>query len=401
MAFGAYFCMYAFRKPFAVATFEGLSYWGVDYKILLIISQVLGYMLSKFIGVKVISELRPEQRLKLFLTLILAAEAALLSFALLPSPFNIVSLFFNGLPLGMIWGIVFSYLEGRTSSEILGAGLSASFIVASGAVKSVGQFLMINWKVSEFYMPFVVGLLFLPPLFLFAFLLDKVPPPTAKDEALRTKRRPMDGKARKKLFREFGLGIVLLTAFYTALTAYRDFRDNFAAELWQELGYADAPSIFTVSEIPIAFIVLITMGLTMYIRNNQKAFWTYHGLILSGVLLIGLSTFLFQTGRLHPALWMILIGLGLYLAYVPFNCILFDRMLAAFHYVGTAGFLIYIADSFGYLGSVFMLFYKNFGAADLSWSYFMVLFSYFMAIACLFLGFASLIYFRRKAKVLK
>ena len=30
-AFGVYFCMYGFRKPFTVASFEGLSYFGVDY----------------------------------------------------------------------------------------------------------------------------------------------------------------------------------------------------------------------------------------------------------------------------------------------------------------------------------------------------------------------------------
>jgi hypothetical protein len=47
-AFSTYSCMYAFRKPFTVATFEGISYWGMDYKTILIIAQVLGYMLSKF-----------------------------------------------------------------------------------------------------------------------------------------------------------------------------------------------------------------------------------------------------------------------------------------------------------------------------------------------------------------
>ncbi len=35
-AFGVYFCMYGFRKPFTVASFEGLAYFGVDYKILII-----------------------------------------------------------------------------------------------------------------------------------------------------------------------------------------------------------------------------------------------------------------------------------------------------------------------------------------------------------------------------
>lgn len=57
-AFGTYFCMYAFRKPFTAGTYAGINLWDIHYKTILIISQVFGYMFSKFIGIKVISELR-------------------------------------------------------------------------------------------------------------------------------------------------------------------------------------------------------------------------------------------------------------------------------------------------------------------------------------------------------
>ncbi len=106
-AFGTYFCMYAFRKPFSVASFEGLTYFGINYKILLVIAQVVGYALSKFVGIKVISELRPNRRLHYLIALIALAEISLLLFALVPAPYNIAFMFLNGLPLGMIWGIVF------------------------------------------------------------------------------------------------------------------------------------------------------------------------------------------------------------------------------------------------------------------------------------------------------
>ena len=42
------------------------------------------------------------------------------------------------------------------------------------------------------------------------------------------------------------------------------------------------------------------------------------------------------------------------------NCILFERMLAAFGLSGKCGFLMYLADSFGYLGSILVLFGKDF-----------------------------------------
>ncbi len=45
-AFITYLSMYAFRKPFSAGTFDGLFLWGIDYKILLIISQLIGYTLS-------------------------------------------------------------------------------------------------------------------------------------------------------------------------------------------------------------------------------------------------------------------------------------------------------------------------------------------------------------------
>ncbi len=57
--FSTYFAMYAFRKPFTAATYEHVPGWhfALDYKIALIVAQVAGYALSKFIGVKVISEI--------------------------------------------------------------------------------------------------------------------------------------------------------------------------------------------------------------------------------------------------------------------------------------------------------------------------------------------------------
>ena len=68
-AFCTYACMYAFRKPFTAASFEGFEYWGVELKTLLIISQVFGYTLSKFMGIKVVSEMTPGRRAKTILML--------------------------------------------------------------------------------------------------------------------------------------------------------------------------------------------------------------------------------------------------------------------------------------------------------------------------------------------
>jgi MFS family permease len=401
-AFGTYFCMYAFRKPFSVATFEGMAFMGVDYKILLVIAQVLGYALSKFVGIKVISELKPNRRLFYLISLIVLAEISLLLFAWVPAPYNIPLMFLNGFPLGMIWGIVFSYIEGRRFTDILGVVLSASFIVSSGVVKSVGLFVMNSWGISEFWMPSVTGALFFIPLLICSYLLQNVPPPTEEDIANRTERIPMTATDRKNLVKKFIFPLLIIVLFYTFLTAFRDFRDNFARELWDSIGYQGDASVFSTSEIIIAIVVLLIIGAIFYIKDNFKALLTYHVLLILGTVVLAASTFMFQMGILDPFFWMVCTGFGLYICYVPFNCLFFDRFIATFKVKGNSGFLIYIADSFGYIGSVFVLLYKNFGQANVSLLNFFVYGTYAVALIgicstiILFVHFVS----RRKAEPL-
>lgn len=399
-SFGAYFCMYAFRKPFTVATFENLSYWGVDYKILLIIAQVLGYTLSKFIGIKVISEMKSSKRIYYLIGFILVAELALLGFAIVPAPYNILFLFLNGLPLGMIWGIVFSYIEGRKASEILGVILCSSFIVSSGIVKSVGKYVLDTLNVSELWMPFITGLFFIIPLIVFAFLLERIPPPNKDDISLKLERKPLDKHERAKLFKNYALPLTFIIIFYTLLTAVRDFRDNFARELWDALGFKDSAAIYSLSELPIAITVLIILAIIGSISNNKKAFKYYHVTLLVGCILVLLTTLGFQVGIVNPVVWMIVSGFGMYICYVPFNGLYFDRMISTLKINGNVGFLIYIADSFGYLGSVIILLYKNFGYKSLSWLGFFIYLLYILAFLGIIATGVAFTFFRKKQNAL-
>jgi hypothetical protein len=402
MAFCLYTCVYAFRKTFSVATFEGISYAGISYKVWLVIFQTLGYACSKFVGIKVISELKAKSRSAGILITVAIAGISWLLFGLVPRPYNIIFLFTNGFPLGLVWGMVFGYLEGRRYTEVLGAGLSVSFIFSAGFAKSVGGFIMRDWGVSETWMPFVTSCVFIVPLLAFIWLLDKLPPPSLKDEALRTKRQPMNADERKLFVHTFWPGIILFTLAYMLLTIFRDFRDNFSAEVWKSLGYGNSPEIFTTTEIPVSIIVLVVMGSLMIIKNNKLALMINHVIILLGMISVGISTFLFQLQIIGPTAWMIMIGLGLYLGYVPFNSIFFDRLLAAFSYVGTVGFLIYIADSFGYLGSVGVMLFKELlkelGYAELSWLEFFISSGYIMSVAGTLLIGGSMLYFHFKHK---
>ncbi|MFT3751226.1 MAG: DUF5690 family protein [Agriterribacter sp.] len=398
-AFGTYFCMYAFRKPFNAGIYEGLTLWDIHYKTILIISQVFGYMLSKFMGIKVISELKSASRTKLIIGLILFAEIALLFFGLVPHPYNFICLFLNGLPLGMIWGIVFSYLEGRKFTEILAIGLSISLIVSSGILKTL-YFDVREWfpAVSEFWMPFVMGLLFLPLFFLFVWMLSVIPAPSQEDILARAPRLPMNNEDKRTVFRNYGLGVICYIILYTFLATLRDFRDNFAVEIWNEVDPSFNKNVFTQTEAIASVIVLVTIGSLSAIKNNFKGFWSVNGIIAIGFFISGFATLLFQLHKISPFLWMFLLGTGLFLAYMPMQIALFERMIAFFRIKANAGFFVYMCDSIGYLGSVVLMLYKEFFMKDLQWSLVLIKFTYLQALLSLALLAVACIFFFKTAK---
>lgn len=397
-AFAVYLSMYAFRRPFAAAAYDDVSGWSalLDFKVVLVIAQVAGYALSKFAGIKLIAELDGKRRTAAILGLIGLSWVALILFAVAPLWLKIFALFLNGLPLGLIWGLVFSYLEGRRASELLGAILCASFIVSSGLVKSVAVWLMTDWGVSEWWMPAATGALFVPLLLVSTLGLARMPPPDADDIAQRTLRAPMFASERRAFLSHYGFGIGLLVGAYILLTALRDFRDNFAAELWAELGYAGVSSVFTQSELPIAAITLVALASLMRIRDNRRALAAMHAVTAAGFALIGGATLLFLAGSMTPLGWMIASGAGLYLAYTPFNAMLFDRLIAATRQPGRAGFLIYVADAAGYVGSVILLLFRNLFSGDLPWLDFFTRGAILTSIVGTVMVIASAIYFARK-----
>ena len=370
ITFLTYCTVYGFRKGFTICTFDGIAYAGVSYKVWLVISQVLGYASSKFYGIRFISELKKMGRGKVILYLTGISWLALFLFAITPAPWNIVFMFVNGFPLGMIWGIIFSYVEGRMTTDFIGAALSVSFIFSSGFVKSVAEYIRLHFNITELWVPFCTGLAFAIPLIISVIFLEKIPPPSEEDIISRSKRIPMSKEDRKKFIRYFFPGLIAAIGVYVFSTLFRDLRDNFIADMWIENGYGNQPGLFTKTETPVSVILLILMGSMILVKNNLKAFKITHYIIMVGFLITGLTSLLFIVHLISPFWWLALVGLGLYTTYIPFNCIFFERLFATFKYPGTVGFLIYIADSFGYLGSVAVLFTKEFLKVKINWSSF-------------------------------
>jgi hypothetical protein len=380
-SFTVYTCMYGFRKPFTAASFDAFGIGRVHYKVVLVIAQTLGYMCSKFYGIRFIAGMVPARRAGFIVKLVLVAWTSLLLFGLVPAPYNFVFMFINGLPLGMVWGLVFGFVEGRRTTELMGAVLATSFIFASGLAKTVGKSLLLYAGVNEFWMPFAAGAVFIGPLLLSTWLLNQTPPPTADDVAMRTIRLPMGKEQRRDFLKTFGLALIPVVTAYAMLTVLRDFTEDFANELWSETGYKNNADVFAGTSTIVSVIVLAVIGGFFLIRNNYRAFVLNNVIVIGGFALAAAATVGYHLHLISPVTWIITASAGLYLGYVPYNCFYFERMLAAYKIPGNVGFLIYIADAFGYLGTVAVLLVKEFVKIKYTWVDFFTGMFYFSAAA--------------------
>lgn len=353
-AFGAYFCMYAFRKPFTAAGWAEHGAFGVEGKTALVTAQVLGYTVSKFLGIPIIGGMRKERRVAFLLLLVGIAELALIVLAWVPPRFGIVLLFLNGLPLGMVFGLVLGCLEGRRLTEAMTAALCASFILADGVTKSVGAWLL-EVGVPEVWMPATAGGLFLIPLLASAALLNRSAGPDQSDVALRSERTPMDRAERRQFARRHASVLLGIVSLYLLITILRSVRADFAPELWAALGYRGESSVFARSEVLVALGVLVVNGAAVRLVDNRRGF--AYGLFVAGMGLLLVATVLAVRRPLGvPAFtFMVILGLGLYLPYVAVHTTLFERLVAMTRDRANIGYLMYLADSVGYLGYVVLM----------------------------------------------
>jgi hypothetical protein len=367
-AFGTYFSMYMFRKPFTAAAYDQEIWTDWDQKTILVSAQVIGYLISKLIGVRIVSEVSRGQRAAMLIGLIGCSHLALLLFAVVPPPFHILAIFANGLPLGMVFGLVLGFLEGRRMTEALTAGLCASFILAGGFSKTIGQWvlayttetLQFTLISAERWMPFYSGLLFVLPLLGSVWMLAQVPSPSDQDIAERSERNAMSRSDRLKVLATYGIGIASVAVVYFLTTILRSLRDDFAPEILLGMGATVKPSAFATIDLCVATVVLLANGMSVLVRDNKRALMFSFGVCFTGFIMILGSLVLQGADRISPVGFMVMVGAGLYLPYVAVHTTVFERMIAVTRDRGNIGFLMYVVDSLGYCGYVAIMIFKNF-----------------------------------------
>src|SRR5262249_44259366 len=108
-------------------------------------------------------------------------------------------------------------------------------------------------------------------------------------------------------------------------------------------------------------------------------------LSLGGALLVVVSLLGIRAQTVSPFCFMVLHGLGLYLPYIAVQTTIFERLIAMTRDRGNIGYLIYLADSFGYLGYVAVLFARNWLGPPENFLGFFLALSWVIAVASLFL----------------
>jgi hypothetical protein len=357
--------VYALRKPFTAATFDDVMIWGYSFKSIITIAQVVGYVISKFAGIKIISELNHAHRLRFIAGAAVLAAVSLLFFGLLPMHFKIAAMFVNGLALGCMWGVIFTFLEGRRVTDMLASILGISIVISSGMAKSIGLFVMNQFHVSEFWMPALIGALACPLVAALGWSLAKLPEPNKEDVALRVQRVTLNGSRRIAIYRQYAVLLTLLLAGNLFLTVLRDIKEDFLVNIFDMSGQSDW--LFAKIDSIVTLIILLLFGMMIFVRNNKSALL----ILLTGAILTSSAmAFIsanYYTLNLSPLVWLFIMSLSLYIPYLAFQTIFFDRFIASYKISGNVGFFIARVDSIGYAGTVVVLLLKEFVQPQVSW----------------------------------
>lgn len=361
----SYSLVYALRKPYTAASFEGWDFWGIDYKVAVTTIQILGYLVAKFFGIKLISELKREKRFRFFVSSAVLAEFALLLFGLLEAPYNALTMFLNGLSLGCMWGIIFSFIEGRKITDMLASLLGVSMVFSSGLAKSFGLYVINDLGIAPFWMPALIGIVALPLLIFMGYMLKCLPHPTDEDIQLRNERVVLDHKGRMALFRKYAPILSLLFIGNFLLLVLRDIKEDFLVNILDMKGQSSW--LFAQVDTVVTLIILGIFGLFIFFRSNIKALMCLMMLVVTGCLTMTYVSANYETLNLSPVAWLFVQSLSLYIAYLTFQTIFFDRFIACFKIKGNVGFFIAIIDFIGYVGTVSLLSIKEMFKVDLEW----------------------------------
>ena len=192
------------------------------------------------------------------------------------------------------------------------------------------------------------------------------------------------------------LSIILVANFL--LVALRDIKEDFLVKIFDVAGSGYSSWIFAQLDSIVSLIILIIFGLMVFVRNNMRVLLILLSLVILGMLTMSFISLRYEALQLSPVVWLFIQSLCLYLAYLCFQTIFFDRFIACFRIRGNVGFFIVLIDFIGYLGTVIVLAVKEFLNPDINWLSFYNQLAGYVGLGCSVLFVGAWVYLYRQAK---
>ena len=274
-------------------------------------------------------------------------------------------MFFNGLSLGCMWGIIFSFIEGRRVTDLLASLLGVSIVFSSGLSKSIGLYVMNELNVDAFWMPAMIGGVAFPLLLLLGYGLKKLPNPTEEDIRQKSERVTMNKDSRKALIKQYAPILVLLFVGNLLILVLRDIKEDFLVNILDMSKHSSW--LFAQVDSVVTLIILGMFALLTFCKHNMKALLILMSFVILSCMVMTYISLFYASLNLSPVTWLFVLSLSLYVVFLTFQTIFFDRFIACFRIKGNVGFFIAMIDFIGYAGTVLILFSKEFFQIQTDW----------------------------------
>ena len=324
----------------------------------------IGFFVGKWPAYKYVPSITRSQRPRVLIVLFIGASFCLTG--LLPyqgpysAPLKIISVLIGSIFCSAIFGVEFTYLEGRSNGDVFIAAVNTVVFFGSSLCRAIGAAL-IRGGVPGRWMPILAVTLYSPITILSLYCLDAMPNPTEADIASMGERTIMASSEKSAFISNHAFGLTPLLLGFAFAAGFRFLRDFFALEIYREvLDREPEPLDYLLADwIGGAFCIASLLAMSR-VTDNVRVLMLLLCMFAGGGLIIGLATFLFQREWISPELWIISIGVGLTCTITPFSGSLFDRIMACTRTKGTATFLINFGDAVAYVGVFLSLAYKTF-----------------------------------------
>jgi hypothetical protein len=360
-----YFCTYFITTSLFAGSYNKNTIFG-NMKDALTMSQLLGYVVGKFLGAVLLAKIKKENRLKIMLTIFVLSAVPLIIFGFLPPDGQVIAIFVGSIPFILSWGFVVFYVEGRRGTTLIVMIIYLALIMASGVSKTVAAKLLEN-GVSEDWMPAVCSSGGMILCLLFSYLLATAPEPTSQEIEERQNRDPCTAEEQLEFMNKYRSGLIIINIVYGITSAYRSFRDYYALEIWRELLSDDFDtSVYSLSEILVSVAIALVYCMLVFIKDEKKGLMSLFYIMFTGGLIILVIGFMQSVFENYAVAWIVTLGVGLYLSYVPPGALLYDKLVGATKINYTSVFLVYISELVGTSVSLLVILLKSLVFTDVS-----------------------------------